>query len=60
MVGKMIEEIDEVLHQHGYPLSFRDVCEMFYDQGMIDCFLHDGFDEYFDAVMEGEDNVHKG
>ncbi len=53
----MIDEIDEVLHRHGYPITMRDICEMFYDQGMIDCFLHDGFGDYFDAVFMGEENV---
>lgn len=51
----MIDAFNEILQEYGFALTFRDICEMFYDQGYIDTFEH-SFDEYYEAIFGREIN----
>ena len=54
MGDTLIRDLDEVLKKHGYPVNFRDLCEMFYDQGYMDTFYEESFDEYFNNLFYGD------
>lgn len=48
---KLVDALNEVFRNYGYALTFKDVCQMFYEQGYIDTFCDPAFEEYYTNIF---------